>query len=513
MKNKLLVFLLVAFIMITTTVFSQNSLSALNGYKLIFLPYELSNITGHIHDKFYDLGFKVLTDEATLKGNIDYKKDPSLTLICQIEHSYDYPHTTIGIKLVNAKTEVLFQGNEDTRGKTFVSFDVNKDQRWVIDKIFEQFRSFKYSFDLSQSLSVIEIKNLPRLELTGWTEESIKSHLTSSKPDPIEGIYKSYQTEGMPYYKIGVIKNGDIFKAVIIESDLAYWKKGELKATFEQSSMKGLYSAKWYMGDKTPFETFASMDDNVILAIEFKDSQTGEKRQDKFIKMFPPPNGNTVLKKDNSKSSGSGFFISTGGIIATNAHVVEGASMIEVTVSNEIGSFTYKAKILLVDNKNDVALLQINDEKFKGLMGIPYKIIETADVGSKVFTIGYPLNNVMGSNYKVTDGIVSAKSGIEDDLRYYQISVPLQPGNSGGPLFNKDGNVIGITSARLNGQSIGTQVQNVNYAIKSDYLLNLYKMLPNPEKLSSNSLFVNKELQDQVKVLKNYVCLIKVSYQ
>lgn len=511
MKNKLLVFLLVAIATITTVV-SQNSLSPLNGYKLIFLPYELSNITGHIHDKFHDLGFKVLTDEATLKGNIDYKKDPSLTLICQVEHSYDYPHTTIGIKLVNAKTEILFQGNEDTRGKAFVSFDINKDQRWVIDKIFEPFRSFKYSFDLSKSLSVIQIKNLPTLELTGWTEESIKSHLTSSKLDPIEGIYKSYQTGDMPYYKIGIMKNGDIFKAVIIESDLVYWKKGEMKATFEQSSMKGLYSAKWYMGDKTPYETFASIDD-VVLAIEFKNLQTGEKRQDKFIKMFPLANGTTGLKKDNSKSSGSGFFISTGGIIATNAHVVEGASIIEVTVSNEIGSFTYKAKILLVDNKNDVALLQINDEKFKGLTEIPYKIIENADVGSKVFTIGYPLNNVMGSNYKVTDGIVSAKSGIEDDLRYYQISVPLQPGNSGGPLFNKDGNVIGITSARLNGQSIGTQVQNVNYAIKSDYLLNLYNMLPNPEKLSSNSLFVNKELQDQVKVLKNYVCLIKVSYQ
>ena len=101
----------------------------------------------------------------------------------------------------------------------------------------------------------------------------------------------------------------------------------------------------------------------------------------------------------------------------------------------------------------------------------------------KVFTIGYPLNDVMGSNYKVTDGIISSKSGIEDDVRYYQISVPLQPGNSGGPLFNKDGNIIGITSARLNSQAVGTQVENVNYAIKSSYLLNLYNMLPNSIKI------------------------------
>jgi S1-C subfamily serine protease len=274
--------------------------------------------------------------------------------------------------------------------------------------------------------------------------------------------------------------------------------------------MKDLYSVKWHMGNKEPFETFGLLENEVILSIEFKDIKTGEKKQDKFIKMYPAASGDVTFKKDNSKSSGSGFFITTGGVIATNAHVIEGASIIQVTVANEIGSFTYEAKVLLVDSKNDVALLQVNDEKFKGLTSIPFGISENSDVGSKVFTIGYPLNDVMGSNYKVTDGIISSKSGIGDDVRYYQISVPLQPGNSGGPLFNKEGNVIGITSARLNGQALGTQIENVNYAIKSSYLLNLYNMLPNSTKLSAISTLGSKELQEQVKILKNYVCLIKV---
>jgi hypothetical protein len=353
-------------------------------------------------------------------------------------------------------------------------------------------------------------KNLPVLELTGLTEDSIKSYLTTRKLDPIEGIYKSYQSDGMPYYKIGIVKIGSIYKAVIIECELTYWKQGELKATFEQSSMKGLYSTKWYMGNKTSYETFAIMDNAALLTIELKDQKTGEKRQDKFIKMFPSTDGDATFKKDISKSSGSGFFITTGGIIATNAHVVEDASNIEVIISNELGTFTYKGKILLVDTKNDVALLKIDDEKFKGLTSIPYGITENSDVGSKVFTIGYPLNDVMGSNYKVTDGIISSKTGIADDVRYYQISVPLQPGNSGGPLFNKEGNVIGITSARLNSKAVGTQIENVNYAIKSSYLLNLYNMIPNSTKLTATSTIATKELQDQVKVLKNYVCLIKV---
>ncbi len=120
-----------------------------------------------------------------------------------------------------------------------------------------------------------------------------------------------------------------------------------------------------------------------------------------------------------------------------------------------------------------MALLQITDEKFKGLSSIPYSVVEKADIGEKVFTIGYPLNDIMGNNYKLSDGIISAKSGIEDDIRFYQISVPLQPGNSGGPLFNSEGNIIGLTTSRLNSKAVGTQIENVNYAIKSSYLLNL----------------------------------------
>jgi S1-C subfamily serine protease len=116
----------------------------------------------------------------------------------------------------------------------------------------------------------------------------------------------------------------------------------------------------------------------------------------------------------------------------------------------------------------------------------------------------------MGTNYKVTDGIISSKSGIADDVRYYQISVPVQPGNSGGPLFNKDGNIIGITSAKLNSKAVGTSIENVNYAVKISYLLNLYNMLPNSNQSENPSQLAGKELQEQVKTLKNYVCLIKI---
>lgn len=350
----------------------------------------------------------------------------------------------------------------------------------------------------------------PKPELTGLTEDAVRSYLNKKKPDPIEGIYKSRQRDGMPYYKIGIVKRGNIYKAIILDTEVPNWKKGEVKASFEPGSMKGLYSAKWYMSDKTPYETFADLDmeTEVLLTIELKDQKTLEKRQDYFIKIYPAAGNEVIFKKDHSKSSGSGFFLTAGGIIATNAHVVGNASNIEVTVSNEAGTFTYRAKNLLEDAKNDVALLQITDEKFRGLSSIPYHLVENLDIGSKVFTIGYPLNDVMGSNYKVTDGIISSTSGIADDVRYYQISVPLQPGNSGGPLFNKEGNVVGITTAKL--KAAGVKTENVNYALKSAYLMKLYSKLPKVTKKESISPLSGKELQDQVKVLKNYVCLIRV---
>ncbi len=372
---------------------------------------------------------------------------------------------------------------------------------------FTYFTKLKYQYNPELNMDRTEY---PAVEKIPMTEESIKDYLTNNTLDPIEGIYKSYQREGMPYYKFGIIRQNDKFKAIIFESTLKIWNPGEVKAIFEPSSMLGFYSVRWYRGNKLSVETFGNIEKNAALTIELTNPQTGVKTQDKFIKLFPVSENLVPSKKDNSIASGSGFFLTNNGIIATNAHVIEGASKIEIVISNEIGIFKYKAKVLIVDSKNDVALLQIEDADFKGLSTIPYAIVENCEVGTKVFTIGYPLNDIMGSNFKVTDGIISSKSGISDDIRYYQVTVPLQPGNSGGPLFNNEGSIIGIVSAKLNSKAVGTQVENVNYAIKSSYLLNLYNMLPNTKPLSSSSILAHKDLKDQVKIVKNFVCLINV---
>ena len=496
---------LITLVLLITNMYGQN----LNGYKYVYVPTltyqngrtDIWSISSKLRTAFSEKGFVVLTESSPPSEEI--QNNPCLVLTCFTDHTNVVTGTNkVTITLKNCKDQVVHTNTGGAMGFS-VQDDFNKATRRAFDKI--KATSYRFTPDLTPEIEY------PEVEKTTETEETLRKFYIENKLNSIEGIYKSYQAENLPYYKIGIKERDGKYIAIIIEAEQnKIWKEGEVKAIFEPSSMKGFYSAKWYMGNKTSYETFAMMENEATLSIEFKNPQTGEKRTDKFIKMYPPAEGNISFNKVQ-KSSGSGFFLTSNGIIATNAHVVENAETLKVQLSNEIGNFEYSAKILLLDNKNDVALIKIEDEKFKGMSEIPYSIIEKAEIGEKAFTIGYPLNDVMGTNYKVTDGIVSSVSGIDDDMRYYQISVPLQPGNSGGPLFNSKGDVIGITSARLNSKAVGTEIENVNYAIKIFYLLNLYNMLPNSEQLNTTSVQSQKELQDQVKILKNFVCLIKVN--
>ena len=394
--------------------------------------------------------------------------------------------------------------------------DMSSAINWVDDLQDNYNRSLKNIFDgfgdytLSYEPSKTPELELPEVENTYETDSTLKSYFDLKSNDGIEGIYKSYQSDNIGYYKVGIKKFGKKYKAIILESEHKHWKVGEVKAEFEISSIKDFYSTIWYMGNKTPFETFSVLENNGFLSVEFTDTETGEKRTYKFIKIYPYSDVNTAEIIDGIKATGSGFFVSTDGVVATNAHVINGAKRIEVTVNTEFGNKTYTANVLLKDESNDVALLSIEDPNFRGLNSLPFSILPFTDIGENVFTIGYPLNSIMGDNYKVTNGIVSSNSGLKDDIRFMQITTPIQPGNSGGPLFNKDGNVVGLTTSKLNGKKVGVSVENVNYAIKASYLINIYNMLPNNKKFASNPTLSNKELKEQVKILKNYVCLLRV---
>ena len=210
-------------------------------------------------------------------------------------------------------------------------------------------------------------------------------------------------------------------------------------------------------------------------------------------------------------SNGSGFFLNRSGHFVTNYHVVAGASNIEVKVYLKGKIEKFPAKVLIQDKVNDLVILKVDQHGFDLGTDVPYSInYNTVEVGEEVFTLGYPLVDVMGSEVKFTDGKISAKTGLEGDITTYQVSTPIQPGNSGGPLITeKTGEVIGIVSSTLNRSDY--QAENVNFAIKSNLLKNLIESSPEPISLQGAKTIMDQKLSDRISSYTPFMVLVLVT--
>lgn len=204
-----------------------------------------------------------------------------------------------------------------------------------------------------------------------------------------------------------------------------------------------------------------------------------------------------------SQSSGTGFLISNDGYLVTCYHVIEDASQISVRGVNQDFDREYKAKIIATDKTNDLAIIKI-DCSLTNSIKYTFKW-NVSDVGQNVFTLGYPLKTTMGEEIKLTDGIISSKSGFQGDITTYQITAPVQPGNSGGPLFDKNGYVIGIINAKHTG------AENAGYAVKSNILRNLIQSASNNILLPQTNYLKGRSLTAQVKLARKDVLLIETN--
>lgn len=222
---------------------------------------------------------------------------------------------------------------------------------------------------------------------------------------------------------------------------------------------------------------------------------------------------NRIGKKDDTKLSktesvGTGWVIKPG-FIVTNHHVIKDATNI---VGHLNDGRSLKLSVAMDDPINDLALLlpPINTQ-------LPQFIPlakKGATVGETVFTIGFPHTQILGSNAKVTSGIISACSGLRDDPRLYQTTVQLQAGNSGGPLMNMSGEAIGIATSKLDAVSVfrftGDLPEGVNYAVKSQYISALIASANTVEPGSKSEEISGffKNLQDVVSAVEDSVLLI-----
>lgn len=224
----------------------------------------------------------------------------------------------------------------------------------------------------------------------------------------------------------------------------------------------------------------------------------------KLVIILEGPSANRM--QGRSQSFGTGFFMAPG-FVVTSYHVLDGSTRFKAILAD---NRELSLKIAAIDRINDLALL-IPENAFELPGGIP--IAKGApSVGANVFTIGFPHPTIMGSNPKTTAGIVNSLFGLDDDPRHLQISAPIHGGNSGGPLMNYMGEVIGIITMTLNPEAMvsttGEIPQNVNYALKAGYLAPLLASAPRPFNLIEELASGRDDLENLVKRLNGSVVTV-----
>lgn len=202
------------------------------------------------------------------------------------------------------------------------------------------------------------------------------------------------------------------------------------------------------------------------------------------------------------KSGGSGFLLDNKGYVVTNAHVVDNARHIAVQGAD---GKDLSAKIVYFDRAKDIAILKITSKNYKSPGSIPYSIKKNAaNLAEPVFTLGYPRNEIVYG-----EGYVAAKTGYRGDSLALQITIVANQGNSGGPVLNHNGEIIGILSGKQ------TSAEGAVFALHSKYIYYALNQLQKDTsyqniKIPTSSQLKGKERPQQAEAVSNFVYMVKV---
>lgn len=350
------------------------------------------------------------------------------------------------------------------------------------------------------------------------TKEDYEAYFDSkiSELDPIEGIYYAtinsiYQsrknpdiigtngTEACFYAIIRKPKTNDYYADIVEKPGYRWWKKfirlGETNTyaiTNVDTNFTSIDDGKLVLDNPNEFEIQLGTGHNNGYNFYYNYE---------FVKDYPSASQYELVQ--NAEWTGTGFAIADGYLV-TNYHVTCGAKSINIRGVNGDDHKTYKGFVVASDKQNDLAIIRIVDKSFDGFEDIPYCIGKAVpEMGDNIYVLGYPLTTTMGNNVKLTDGVISSETGFKGSNAMYQISAPVQPGNSGGPLFDEEGNVIGVVCAKH------ADAENVNYAVKISYLYNLVNSSGIGIKLANKNRINSKSISQQVKQVKPFVYLIE----
>ena len=429
----------------------------------------------------------------TTKGEDRLPREPSEIIVFGLNQEITIPYTVIGKISVGEAPFTIMDGDLDS--------EINKAKIYACRHGADAIKVTKISYpnaltsNFRIKVSAIifdEVEKNKSLVGVSFTKEEFKKQFDEkSSLTELEGIWKD--SSGM--YKIGILgtESGD-HTAFIIESNQPGWNRGTTKVCFEPTAQAGLYLCNYISRNFLTWSGTATVN-GALLSITFNDEQRGGGSMS-FLKLYPrgAPQG-TV-----SSSTGTGFAVSADGYIITAYHVVDGADSIQVVFDE--GDWI-EAKLVKKSIANDIALLKIDQTLDSHLSFAPYGTLQQGD---HVYTVGYPVTGILGKDSKYTDGTVSSLSGIEGEDSLLQITVAVQPGNSGGPLLNDKGELVGmITSTAAVSvfyNVTGAFPQNINWAVKDSYI----KMLVPPSSIS-DSLETVKDVSD----VTPSICFIKVT--
>ena len=281
------------------------------------------------------------------------------------------------------------------------------------------------------------------------------------------------------------------------------WKKYKRVATIA-ASIAGITTITvsllvWYFSPKIENSQVTQ------LVKEVKGLKDKDKELDHKIENVDKTTEKKTILNPSYRYNGTGFLIDGKGYMVTNAHVVRNAK--NVIVQNKKGD-NFNAKIIFTDFAKDLVILKIEDESFKPQSNIPYSISKsTTDLAEPIFTLGYPRNDEMVYG----QGYLSAKTGLNGDTLSCQIAIAANPGNSGGPVLNQDGEVIGVLSTRQ------ITAESVVFAIQSKYIHSILNDLKKQDtsylkvKASATSTLKGMNRSQQVKKIEDYVYMVKVN--
>ncbi len=237
------------------------------------------------------------------------------------------------------------------------------------------------------------------------------------------------------------------------------------------------------------------------LVNEVKSLKDGQRRLEGKIENVDKKSNKPIINTP-VRYNGTGFLIDGKGYLITNAHVVKNSK--NIYIQNNKGD-QYRVKLVQIDLVKDMAILKIEDEEFKPISYLPYGIRKSStDIAEPIYTLGFPRNDeiVYGEGY------LSAETGINGDTLSCQVTVAANPGNSGGPIFNHNGEVIGILSTKE------IQAEGAVFAIQSKYIFDAIEQLKKDTsyqkiKVNTNSSLRGMDKVQQVKKVKDYVFMVK----